>query len=154
MLRQRKHSKMQLLAIASLAIATANADPAAVAEKLEKRDNWAQGTLSNCFGNDPNGNAQIHIDTWGYWADDWGSGLLDNLRGQCGGIYDWQFWYDNGDNSLGGHAQFYAYDGDVCAANAGCPGGTGICSGHCVENAIWLASQSSGAIWGVTCGVN
>jgi hypothetical protein len=135
--------------------ASPNADalPAA-ASPLEKRTNWAACTLSNCFNSDPNGNGQVHIDTWGAWDGDRGQGLLDNLRGQCGGIYGWQFWYDNGDTTLGGHASFYASEGNICATNNGCPSGAGICSGHCVENAIWLASNPTGAAWGVECAVN
>ncbi|OAL03532.1 hypothetical protein IQ06DRAFT_291297 [Phaeosphaeriaceae sp. SRC1lsM3a] len=118
---------------------------------LVKRGNWADCTINNPNG-DSGGNADIWINTWGYWGNDWGKGLLDNLRGQCGGIYGWQFGYVNGDNSKQGTAHFYAYVGDVLkTGNDGTCGGDPFCSSHCIEDAIWLASQGTGAIEGVNC---
>ncbi|KAG8819338.1 hypothetical protein FRC18_012127 [Serendipita sp. 400] len=72
------------------------------------------------------------VTTWGSWDNDWGKGFLDNLRGQCGNILNWAFSY-SGSN---GYASFSI---------------TGGAASHCVENAIWLASNPTGAIWGVSC---
>jgi len=148
-----------LLATATLAGLSAST-PAPVAEAasaLEKRDNAARCTLINCGGGDQNGNAEVYIDTWGYWSNDWGSRLLKHLRNQCGGnsaIYGWEFGYDGGNNANPGHAHFWAYTGNLCKYNNACgPGINHQCSSHCVEDAIWLASQESGtgAIGGVNC---
>lgn len=116
--------------------------------KLAKRGNWADCTINNPNG-DSNGNADIWIHTWGYWGDDWGHGLLDNLRGQCGEIDGWGFDYVNGDNSKEGTAHFYAYHGNVLKT-WDC-NGQPFCSSHCIENAVWLASQNTGAIEGMNC---
>jgi hypothetical protein len=73
------------------------------------------------------------ITTSGNWDDDWGKGLLDNLRGQCGWISDWGFDYIGGGQ---GQAVFST---------------TIWIRQHCVEDAIWLASSPTGAIGGVNC---
>jgi hypothetical protein len=73
------------------------------------------------------------VNAWGPWVDDWGQGFLDNLRGQCGEqILGWQFSY-SGDE---GTAQFTT---------------STFIRQHCVEDAIWLASNPTGAIDGVNC---
>jgi len=43
------------------------------------------------------------VGTSGPWGDDWGRGLLNSLRRECGQINDWGFSYSgNGQPSLGG----------------------------------------------------
>ncbi|KAF3914816.1 hypothetical protein ABW20_dc0103173 [Dactylellina cionopaga] len=141
-------STVGVLAISVAAFPTAEHNPelAAVAKRevntpavaeaqavaLKKRGgNWL-----NCKETERLGNIRWYkIDTWGDWDDDWGHGFLDNLRGHCTEIYDWGFWYDNGDTKLGGHASF----------------NTKVNSGQCVLDAAWAASQATGAIWGATC---
>ncbi|KAG9055565.1 hypothetical protein FS842_001839 [Serendipita sp. 407] len=76
---------------------------------------------------------QYNLDTWGSWDDDWGRGFLDNLRGRCGTISSWGFWY-TGDQGQASFVIAFTSDGH-----------------HCVEDALWLASQATGAIWGVEC---
>ncbi|KAG9034857.1 hypothetical protein FS842_003771 [Serendipita sp. 407] len=95
---------------------------------IAKRDgNWAQCYESlTLIGKD------FTINTWGTWDDDWGRGFLDNLRGQCGNVWNWQFYYDG---SMGRAT----YTLDKYSRQ------------HCVEDAIWLASNPTGAIWGVSC---
>jgi hypothetical protein len=78
---------------------------------------------------------QIHV--WGPWlATDYGQGLLDNLRGQCGWIQDWGFtyWADGS-----GFVTFTTWDEIPY---------------HCVESAIHEASKNSGAIEGLQCQFN
>jgi hypothetical protein len=75
---------------------------------------------------------KFDIRSTGVWDDDWGHGLLDNLRGQCGWIDRWGFDY----NAEQGHASFVT---SLAIRN------------HCVEDAIWLASAPTGAIGGVNC---
>ncbi|USP79486.1 hypothetical protein yc1106_06760 [Curvularia clavata] len=70
------------------------------------------------------------IKMWG-WGDDYGRGLLDNIRGQCGPVVGWVCDY---------HSSSGAWE-----AGGSLP--LGIRS-HCVEDAIWLAS---GGIEGVQC---
>ncbi|KAG8751345.1 hypothetical protein FRC14_007981 [Serendipita sp. 396] len=95
---------------------------------IAKRDgNWAE-----CYEHNTGNGIDFTINTWGTWDNDWGSGFLDNLRGQCGQIWNWQFNY-YGDM---GQAKFTL---------------VWWIPAHCVENAIWLASNPTGAIWGVSC---
>ncbi|KAG8822928.1 hypothetical protein FRB91_008156 [Serendipita sp. 411] len=84
--------------------------------------------------NDSSGSTYYRLTTTGTWDDDWGRGFLDNIRGQCKAIvYDWYFgYYDDG-------------KGD-CSFSI-----TSFAAPWCVENAIWLASEPTGAIWGVSC---
>ncbi|KAK6513441.1 hypothetical protein TWF281_005066 [Arthrobotrys megalospora] len=74
--------------------------------------------------------SEYRVITWGPWAQDnsWGRGLLDNLRGQCGVITDWEFYY-RGDRS--GVATFK---------------GTIFCTAKKVQDAIWLASGPTNAV--------
>ncbi|KAI5856233.1 hypothetical protein BZA05DRAFT_441923 [Tricharina praecox] len=65
----------------------------------------------------------------GSWVDDWGQGFLDNLRGQCGTITNWGFDFPDGT----GRATFSA---------------SSLLKAGCVEDAIWLASNPTGAING------
>jgi len=117
-------------AIASLIAAVAAAPAAAVPEPVaagvtnvvERANNgaycqsWSGGTWG------------FTIETWGDWDNDWGTGLLDNLRGQCGDIWEWEFAYNQNTN---GFARFKT---------------SGLIRAHCVEDAIWLASSGTGAI--------
>jgi hypothetical protein len=75
-----------LLSLAHLTLATATPVEAASAP-LEKRQNYAYCT-------------RVHVDidlydykvqTIGYWADDWGNRLLQNLYNQCGMADGWGF---------------------------------------------------------------
>ncbi|KAH8730311.1 hypothetical protein GQ44DRAFT_701150 [Phaeosphaeriaceae sp. PMI808] len=118
---------------------------------LTKRANSANCALQWCGKPDRNGNTEVHVNTNGYWANDWGQGLLDNLRGQCGDVYGWGFDYDGGDNSRGGHARFWIPFGRPCGSSCGNNGG--VCSYRCVEDAIWRASAGTGAIT-LTCSVS
>jgi hypothetical protein len=94
------------------------------------------GNGATCSLNSQDDLLNFSVSAWGPWADDWGQGFLDNLRGQCGEqIFNWQFGYT--DNV--GNAQF--------STTLFIPDG-------CVENAIWLASDPTGAIWGVSCSVS
>ncbi|KAG8839253.1 hypothetical protein FRB91_007126 [Serendipita sp. 411] len=96
---------------------------------IAKRDgNWAA-----CYENNTGNGIDFTINTWGTWDDDWGRGFLDNLRGQCGQIWNWQFNYPYPDM---GQAKFTL---------------VWWIPAHCVENAIWLASNPTGAISGVSC---
>ncbi|KAG8161354.1 hypothetical protein KVR01_009618 [Diaporthe batatas] len=63
-------------------------DTAAGAEKR-----WAKGRLSLCFtGSDVMlaGRYGLWLDGWGQEADGCGKGALDNLRGHCGSIEQWE----------------------------------------------------------------
>jgi hypothetical protein len=134
---------------ADVGIETSN--PALVA----RGSNWAQCSISSSCKADGNGNVEVYIDTSGSWANDYGKGLLDNLRGQCGGsgkIYSWQFTYAGSDKNGRGQAHFYAAYNRICKTT-NCGGNSHLCSSHCVEDAIWLASSGSGAIEGVNCKV-
>ena len=153
-----KFSNSIVMAAATLAqIATAS--PLVAREDssnntLVARDgNWATCTINNCGLGDQNSNAEVWISMGGPWANDWGHGFLDNLRGECGGdsaIYDWG--YDYTDNNGNARAHFYANHGNVCNLDHGaCPNGAPYCSSTCIERALWDASNPSGAIWGVTC---
>ncbi|KAK6345655.1 hypothetical protein TWF718_007565 [Orbilia javanica] len=66
---------------------------------------------------------EFKVVTWGPWGQDgsWGRGLLDNLRGQCGVITNWEFDY----RGRTGVATFKTIT---------------INSPKCVQDAIWLAS--------------
>ncbi|KAK6497739.1 hypothetical protein TWF481_012142 [Arthrobotrys musiformis] len=67
---------------------------------------------------------EFKVITWGPWAKrrDYGRGLLDNLRGQCGVITDWQFWYRSDGTGVGTFKTII------------------FNSPKCVRDAIWLAS--------------
>jgi hypothetical protein len=68
------------------------------------------------------------------YESDYGQGLLDNLRGECGLITDWGYSYS--DDHQHGVATF----------------STQIAiRGHCVEDAVWLSTQDSGAVEGLGC---
>jgi hypothetical protein len=64
---------------------------------------------------------KVGIDMDG-WGRDYGQGLLDNLRGQCGAVTEWEWWSNSN-----------------TAATAWFNLPIFIRS-HCVEDAIWLAS--------------
>ena len=151
-----------LVTAALIGLSVGTAAPVAEPESgntLAKRANSASCSLIGCNFPDNNNNAEVYIDTSGYWANDWGSRLLKHLRNQCGGnsaIYAWQFGFDGGNNANPGHAHFYASTEHLCKYNDACgPGINHGCSSHCIEDAIWLASQESGtgAIGGVNCAV-
>ncbi|KAF3904453.1 hypothetical protein ABW20_dc0101658 [Dactylellina cionopaga] len=117
-----------LVGVAS-AIASITAAPAGEpVTDIEKRvDNGAhcQSWLGTEWG--------FRIETWGErWDDDWGKGLLDNLRGQCGEILDWRFEYLPSHNGVASFRTRRAI------------------RAHCVEDAIWLASGPQN-IGGVQC---
>lgn len=94
-----------------------------------KRD----GNGATCSENDTGNGVDFTVQAWGPWSTDWGKGFLDNLRGECGNTYNWQYSYD-GDGV--GTATFTLV-WDIPA--------------NCVGNAIWDASNPTGAIWGVDC---
>ncbi|KAF3914819.1 hypothetical protein ABW20_dc0103352 [Dactylellina cionopaga] len=105
-------------AIATHTVVAAPASTDSVSNLQERENNGA-----NCKYNSHGG--IFKIVTWGPWAkgDAWGRGLLDNLRGQCGWIGDWGYYYrSNG----AGVASFNIPP----AAN----------KPKCVQDAIWLAS--------------
>ncbi|KAF3912549.1 hypothetical protein ABW20_dc0110359 [Dactylellina cionopaga] len=101
--------------------------------EVEKRGgNWIncrKYSLGGCW-------YHYDMDTYGDWDDDWGNGFLDNLRGHCGDVDGWGFWYDNGNTKLGGHAKFASCTGD---------------QPNCILDAAWAASQATGPIWGASC---
>lgn len=107
-------------------LSTAVAAPADSASgALEKRDlpDWANCVVSYGTFYD-----NFQIQTTGPWADNYGSGLLDNVRGQCGVVTGWTFSYDNLGNGWG----YFNL--------------AKIRPDHCVEDAIWLASAANGPI--------
>jgi hypothetical protein len=125
-------TKAILTSMVSVSLISASAVlPRSESETLQKRDNGANCNFQYALGN----SLSIQVTTWGYWADDWGNTLLQNLYNQCGAVNGWGFWYDNGDNSQTGHASFSIREYNTA----------------CVQNAIWLASDPSGAVWGVEC---
>jgi len=70
---------------------------------------------------------------WGQWVQDGGKGFQDNVIGQCGGYlnWNWETWNDGS-----GHVNMLVAHEDPNV---------------CVQNAVWLASNPSGAIWGMKC---
>lgn len=122
----------------SAAVAIPAAEQAQAASLAKRQDNgaWCGKWL------DSSKNAvQYIITTWGVWDDDWGNGLLDNVRGQCDAKYgnteNWAFNYQQGPPPTDGSASFRQ------AKGAG--------ASRCVEDAIWLASDPTGAIWNLEC---
>ncbi|KAF3920160.1 hypothetical protein AA313_de0203987 [Arthrobotrys entomopaga] len=84
----------------------------------------------------------FRLDTWGEWDDDWGAGLLDNIRGKCYAwdyVWDWQFYYDEGPPPTWGHATF-----DISPAFA-------TATYQCVADAVAAASWNWGS---VTCQID
>ncbi|KAG8829397.1 hypothetical protein FRB91_007317 [Serendipita sp. 411] len=112
-----------LFSAIALTVAAPAAEANATAEPIDKRG----GNGASCGYS----GGWYTVESWGSWDNDWGKGLLDNLRGQCGNIVNWGFNYGGNGNGYAGFAQ----------------------SGrsHCVEDAIWLASNPTGAIWGLNC---
>lgn len=49
-----------------------------------KRD----GNGATCSENDTGNGVDFTITAWGPWSTDYGNGLLDNLRGTCGNVYN------------------------------------------------------------------
>jgi hypothetical protein len=119
-----------ILSILTLTAAYPTADPSA----LVPRQGGIATNQANCHGYmDSNFSFQWTIDTQGpAFASDYGQGLLDNLRGQCGDITSWGYTY----YYWGGRAIF--------DTNTIIPGG-------CVENAVWLATNPTGAVNGLAC---
>ncbi|KAG8851879.1 hypothetical protein FRB91_007320 [Serendipita sp. 411] len=113
-----------LFSAIALTVAAPAPEASEPSELLDKRE--ANG--ASCHKSSP----AYTVTTWGSWDDDWGIGFLDNLRGQCGAVENWGFSY----SGSSGQATFRLYK---------------PASSNCVENAIWLASNPTGAIWGVTC---
>ncbi|KAK6536558.1 hypothetical protein TWF281_000784 [Arthrobotrys megalospora] len=109
--------------VASAELAGFSPNPA---KELEERANngancrWKYAVVYNIW----------KVIVWGPWAQDnsWGRGLLDNLRGQCGVITDWQFYY-RADRS--GVATFKTHI---------------FCPPSKVQDAIWLASGPKNAV--------
>ncbi|KAG8772984.1 hypothetical protein FRC20_002504 [Serendipita sp. 405] len=99
---------------------------------LTKRD----GNGAECKRRpDSSGLNYYKLTTWGPWVNDWGQGFLDNIRGECkANVYNWYFqYYENGAK---GDCSFQI---------------TAQAAPWCVENAVWDASNPTGAIWGLTC---
>lgn len=134
-----------LVALAALTHLTAGValpqpDPApeaVAAPELDKRE--VNG--ANCWKNHDDYHAYFRLSTWGTWDQDWGQGLLDNIRGQCGqygNVELWGFGYESGAPPTNGIASFYV--------------GKDAYWSHCVQDAVWLASNGAGqAIEGMTC---
>lgn len=106
---------------------------------LEKRE--VNG--ANCWKWKNENTAHFLIKTWGPWDQDWGKGLLDNIRGECSGqfhdVWNWQFHYEAGTPPTPGYASFFFLFPDVYYS-------------HCVLDAVWLASNAAGqSIEGATC---
>ncbi|KAK6356016.1 hypothetical protein TWF718_000389 [Orbilia javanica] len=122
-----KFSALAVIASAT-AIHTVTAAPtgSTVAESAAKNLEARQGpNKAWCFYHSPAAPyREFTIVTSGPWTrNDWGRGLLDNLRGQCGVISNWKFEY-NGSNG-NGKATFWT---DL------------VHPANCVKDAIWLAS--------------
>ncbi|KAK6522850.1 hypothetical protein TWF281_002281 [Arthrobotrys megalospora] len=115
-------------AIAAATAAPVDISPAPANELQERANNGA-----NCRYKRPGAYNEFRVTIWGPWAQDntWGRGLLDNLRGQCGVISEWQFYYTGGGTGV---ATFR---------------GTIFCDAKRVQDAIWLASGPTNAV--VTC---
>jgi hypothetical protein len=105
---------------------------------LEKRE--VNG--ANCWKWKNENTAHFLIKTWGPWDQDWGKGLLDNIRGQCwwyNDVWNWQFHFDSGTPPTPGWASFFFLQPDAYYS-------------HCVLDAIWLASNAAGqSIEAATC---
>ncbi|KAK6522851.1 hypothetical protein TWF281_002282 [Arthrobotrys megalospora] len=99
--------------------------------ELEERANNG----ANCVYSPDFGYNTYKIITWGPWAQDrsYGRGLLDNMRGQCGVITDWQFYY-RADRA--GVAKFKT---------------TIFCTPKRAQDAIWLASGPKNV--GIRCNI-
>jgi hypothetical protein len=118
-----------LFSILALTSAIPTATPALETQSIRQVQNGA-----GCSGAHDSFALYFTIRTWGPWQEtDYGQGLLDNLRGQCGWITSWGFNY-LADGS--GYATFNTAD---------------TIRGHCVEDAVWLASNPTGAIEGLQC---
>ncbi|KAF3091324.1 hypothetical protein TWF569_001632 [Orbilia oligospora] len=121
--------KFSILAAAACAIGAHTVAAAPTAEpvadnsvnNLQARENNGAG----CFYHSPAAPwREFTVLTSGPWTrGNWGRGLLDNLRGQCGLITDWKFEY-NGSNG-NGKATFKT---DL------------VHPAKCVKDAVWLAS--------------
>ncbi|KAI5842278.1 hypothetical protein BZA05DRAFT_422619 [Tricharina praecox] len=117
---------MKLLLYAAAALGTlASAAPTSLTAR-------ATNSASCTYDRNTRNMFKFWVTTWGDWDNDWGQGYLDNLRGQCGSITDWQFSY-SGSNGL---ATFTT---------------SAFIVANCVEDALWLASNHTGAIWDVHC---
>ncbi|KAG8819335.1 hypothetical protein FRC18_012124 [Serendipita sp. 400] len=116
-----------LLSLAAFAAATPTPVNVTVSDS-QRVKNSASCKVYNNMGED-----EYRLEAKGPWVNDWGRGFLDNIRGQCDCIvFNWKFDYvaDKGIASFG-----------ITAA-----------ARHwCVEDAVWLASNPSGAIWDFSC---
>ncbi|KAG8771964.1 hypothetical protein FRC20_005766 [Serendipita sp. 405] len=85
-----------LFSAIALTVAAPTPEPDAVAEPVDKRGtNGAScGTTLGWYT----------VESWGSWDNDWGIGLLDNLRGQCGNIINWTINYGENGNGYAGFA--------------------------------------------------
>jgi hypothetical protein len=132
-------STFTLLALASLTSATALPKPDVETTSLTARE-VPNGAY--CLVDDVEWVTAFEITTWGAWDDDWGQTFLTNINNQCwvdhGYAQNWQFYYEEGPPPTNGHASFVFTGGWTWGAD-------------CVQNAIWLASESTGAIGGVEC---
>lgn len=103
----------------------APAPEAGITNALTKRESNG----ANCWRYTDYNRSYWRLSTWGPWDDDWGHGLLDNLRGQCGPDYgnleNWAFGYEAGVPPTDGWTSF---DFDAPAY-----------SSNCVQSAVWLA---------------
>lgn len=130
-----------LLSLTSLSASTAFPKPDAttISLALPKRE-VTNGAY--CLVNDVEWVTGFQITTWG--DDDWGQAFIDNINSQCwvdhGYAKNWYFYYEEGPPLTNGHAGFEFTGGWTWGAD-------------CVQNAIWLASEATGAIWGVECQV-
>lgn len=141
-------SKSLLLFIATMTSTITGAalpDPAATVDTptstaLEKRE--VNG--ANCWKYRDEYNSWYLIKTWGTWDQDWGKGLLDNIRGQCnrniyGDVQQWGFHFEAGPPPTPGYASFLFWNTDIYY-------------NHCILDAVWLASNAAGqSIEGATC---
>lgn len=122
----------------TVAVAIPSTNIAAALAKRDPNGAWCQKFWEGSV-------LTYQVASWGSWDDDWGQGFLENLRNQCGGdlgnIENWTFYYETGPPPTPGHSQFHS----------GLEGPNVNADTHCVEDAIWLASNPTGAIWGVEC---
>ncbi|KAF3317034.1 hypothetical protein TWF173_001040 [Orbilia oligospora] len=129
-----------IFAVASaIAINTVTAAPAPVAEAIanpvkdleERANNGANCKYSAYWTHN-----EFKVITWGPWAQDgsYGRGLLDNLRGQCGVITNWEYRHRS---DGAGIATFKTIT---------------INSPKCAKDAIWLASGPTNVV--LTCTLN
>jgi hypothetical protein len=125
------------LATFTSALPTLAAVPEASSSKVLVARQGGGPNEASCYGrHDPNHFALgLTIYTTGpAFATDYGRGLLDNLRGQCGQINNWGYSYYN--NNQNGVATFEMSQ---------------FIRPHCVEDAIWLSTNPTGAVNGVQC---